>query len=122
MERIVKTNVEVLKAVLRDCVGRNNAISKGDVIKRVFKGYSSLSFLEKAYANTMLTRSMTYLRKYTDFFVVSDNSSGDTLLYIPKSKKELKPYMDRMTKLGKGVANGMTKAEKYIETKQFKKI
>jgi len=118
MEKTIQINVDKLKSVLRDAIGKDNAVNKATVMRKCFDGYNDMTFLEKAYASTILGRMLSYLRKNTDYFVVSTDGE----LYVPTTNDDLTPYVTRMGKVSAGMKKGIARAEKYVAEKKFRNL
>ena len=97
-----KNVVDVIFVIFRDHVGRDNAISKNKLYKKVFSKTFNNS-LEDFMRYEFLRRALHYCRLRTNCFIVSEWKGNDYFFYVLKNKEEMEHFQHKCREAIKGL-------------------
>ena len=91
-------------------------------MKKIYPQYRNLKFLERYYLDGQFTRALTYLRRYSNLLFICEQDGDLSWFYVPTTKKELEPYIERLSRNIRAMEKSIERAQKFIENKQFNQI
>ncbi len=110
-----KISVFLRLSVLPKCIGRENAITKEEIFKKVFKE----SYVETPRHWLMwdfIRKGLHHCRKFSKCFVISEGVDWTRIYYIPVNDDEMRPYQDQMDSLIQRCRAMKRKAKKAIDS------
>lgn len=118
-EGVTESLVKKLKKIFKGRVGKGSSISQKALVKKLFP--KAKNIYEKFYYADKLRRACHYLRRYSDYFIVSDNYNNDRVFFVLKTNAELTTYKAKLEKSRQAMASASVRAEEYVRNKGWQK-
>lgn len=110
-----------LPRILVDCIGKEKAIPKEELFKRVY-GRKYQDKIKEWIMWDFVVKAMTKLRKTGYCFPISVVAEGNTYYYIPTSEEERKPYEDMIKSRISAMKYMIKRSKKAVDEEWHKKL
>ena len=112
--------LEKLYKIMSGCIGRKNSIEARELL---YKIYGTQTSPYKAFFRFCeLQRMLTYLRKNTKCFVVSEKIEGISNYYVVKTHDEANKYCKKLDKHILGIENMKERCYKAVRKQYWAEI
>ena len=110
-----------LRELFRYHVGRKNAADVFDVWEAVY-GSKKVNKLQFAYLMGKIHRSINYLKRRTNYFIVGEKVEEGYIWYVLKNKKELRGYEKQVDGRIRGLEHMKNRAQRHIDSKAWRRL
>ena len=117
-----KTLASNIVRIMKNHLGRHNAITQSDLFRELYGDPGSYSDMEVYILWQRVKEMLHFLRKNTTCFVISGGSSRQPTYFIPVDKQDADVYRKRQAKIVRQAINLMNQAYIAVDEKFYEKL
>jgi hypothetical protein len=112
----------IIKKLMRECIGRGNAISHTKLFEAIYGPIENYSDLQMFFLWHRIRMDMNWIRKTTKCFIGVDVANGSWYYYVVKDMDDAKPYMHIMDTTVKKCLFMKERCKKAVEQEWYKDL